>query len=360
MRRVILRTLSFFRHGRAESDLEREIRSHLHLLEDGFIARGMSPEEARYAARRAFGGVEQVKERQRDERSFSWMRGLSLDFRLGYRMLIKYPGLTFVGGASIALGIAVGAVAFEFLTQAIAPTIPLPDGGRIVALRLWDAETNREEPRALHDFLAWRGQLTAVEDSGAYRTIERNLALGDTPGEPIAIAEITASAFRVARVRPLIGRRLIDADERPGAARALVIGYSVWQRRFGGDRGIVGRAVRLGREPAEIVGVMPEGFGFPVAHAAWTPLRIAASGYAPRTGPEVRMFGRLAPGASIAQAQSELDTVVGRTVTASPSTHRHLRPDVTSYGMANADIDELGIGAAAFNAFGILFVLLVC
>jgi predicted permease len=360
MRRWILRALSFFRHGRADADLTREIRAHLQLIEDGFVARGMSPEEARYAARRAFGGVEQVKERQRDERSFAWMRGTSLDFRLGLRMLVKYPGLTFVGGVSIALGIAVGAAAFEFLTQAVAPKIPLPGGGRIVALDLWDTEANRGEPRALHDFLAWRGQLTAVEDLGAYRTSERNLGIGDAPGEPVAIAEISASAFRLVRVRPLMGRGLIDADERPGAPGTLVIGYTLWQRRFGSDANVVGRTVRLGHDAAEIVGVMPEGFGFPVAHAAWSPLRIPAPGYAPLGGPPVRMFARLASGAGVARAQSELDAVAARTAAASPKTHQHLRPSVTPYGRARAGIDELGISAAAFNAFVVLFVLLVC
>jgi hypothetical protein len=86
--RLFLRFLAFFRSGRAEADLAREISAHLKLLEDGFLARGMSAEDARYAARRAFGGVEQVKERQRDTRSFRWLGGASLDFKLGFRMLI--------------------------------------------------------------------------------------------------------------------------------------------------------------------------------------------------------------------------------------------------------------------------------
>ena len=95
-RRFFLRLVSLVRAGRAESELDREVRAHLRLLEDEFVARGISASDARYAAKRAFGGVEQAKEHQRDARSFRWLRGTALDFRLGFRMLIKYPGLTLV------------------------------------------------------------------------------------------------------------------------------------------------------------------------------------------------------------------------------------------------------------------------
>src|SRR5215207_4766313 len=106
-RRLVLRFFALFRSNRAEDDLAREIDAHLRLIEDEFVARGMSATDARAAARRAFGGVEQVKERQRDERSFRLLDCWWLDFKLGLRMLIKYPGLTIVGGLAIAFGVTV-------------------------------------------------------------------------------------------------------------------------------------------------------------------------------------------------------------------------------------------------------------
>src|SRR4029453_10971355 len=115
MRRTILRLLSSFRSSRAEQELAREVRSHLQLLEDQYIAKGMDTEEARYAALRAFGGVEQVKEQQREARMFRWLAGWPMDLRLGARMLVKYPGLTVVGGVAMAFAFWGGVVIFQVL-----------------------------------------------------------------------------------------------------------------------------------------------------------------------------------------------------------------------------------------------------
>src|SRR5687767_14160884 len=122
IRRFLLRFASFFRSGRAEADLAREIDAHLLLLEDKFRGQGMSAEEARFAARRAFGGVEQVKAHQRDTRSFRWLDDSRLDFKLGARMLIKYPGLSLVGGVAMAVALAIGAASFAFFYSYLYPT----------------------------------------------------------------------------------------------------------------------------------------------------------------------------------------------------------------------------------------------
>src|SRR5688572_14044300 len=110
IRRFLRRLLSLVRSDRAEHDLAREIDAHLQLLEDQFVAQGMSAGDARVAARRAFGGVEQAKEHQRDARSFRWLDDSWLDLKLGWRMLIKYPGLTCVSGVGIAIAIAIGTI----------------------------------------------------------------------------------------------------------------------------------------------------------------------------------------------------------------------------------------------------------
>jgi predicted permease len=148
----------------------------------------------------------------------------------------------------------------------------------------------------------------------------------------VNVAEINASAFRVAGVPPLLGRPLLDADEQPGAPDVVVLGYHVWQQRLGGRADVVGRDLQLGTVKATVVGVMPEGFAFPVNHSLWTPLRLRPSGYAPLEGAAVRVFGRLAPGATQAQANVEVVSLVERTRVSSPRTHEHLRPRVLAYG----------------------------
>ena len=109
-----------------------------------------------------------------------------------------------------------------------------------------NSATSQDERRMLHDFLGWRRDVRSVEDLGAYRTLERNLILGDARPEPVTVAEITASAFQLTRVPPLLGRPLLEADEQPGAPPVVVIGYSVWQQRFAGRPTSIGRTLQLG------------------------------------------------------------------------------------------------------------------
>ena len=291
-------------------------------------------------------------------RSFGWLSGASLDLRLGVRMMVKYPGLTVVGGLAMALAIWVGAGTFEFLTQMAYPRLPLPAGERVVALRQWDAEASRARLPEAQDVLAWREGLRRVVDVGGYRTSEHNLIAPGQPILPIEVAEMSAAGFRVARVAPLMGRPLVEEDERPGAPAVLVLGHEPWQRRFGGDPTIVGRQVRLGREVRTVVGVMPEDFAFPIAHDYWVPLRLDPSAVG---GPELRAFARLAPGASLDEAQAELAAVGRRTAEARPASHAHLRPQVLPYARSFLDMSGAeSAGVMAMNLFLVLLLALVC
>ena len=254
------------------------------------------------------------------------------DYKLAVRMLFKYPGLTIAGGLALAIAIGIGAGWYDFSRDFFRPTLPLPDGSRIVEVEMRNALGTEDERRLLHDFLEWRQHARLIEDLGAYRTLERNLILGDARQEPVTVAETTASAFRVARVAPHLGRPLLDADDAPGAPPVVVLGYSVWQQRFGGRADILGQTVQLGRATTLVVGIMPEGFSFPVNHRLWVPLRLSASGYAPLEGPAVRVFGRLAAGATQEQAHAEVSALTARVKAASPHTHEHLRPRVLAYG----------------------------
>jgi putative ABC transport system permease protein len=259
-----------------------------------------------------------------------------LDVKLGARMLIKYPGLALVGGVGMAVAIAIGAGFFNATAALAGSRLPLDEGDRIVSITTWDAETSEREGRVLHDFAAWRGELRTVRELGAFRSIGRNLIIPGAQAEQVIVAQMTASGFRTARVRPLLGRHLVDDDEREGAPPVVVIGYDAWRTRFGGDPGIVGRDVRLGNGIHTVVGVMPEGFAFPVDHGFWTPLRADPSPWERRTGPYIRVFGRLAPGATLEQARAELAAAGARTAAAHPRTHARLRPRVLLY---TADVD---------------------
>ena len=254
------------------------------------------------------------------------------DYKLGLRMLLKYPGLTIAGGLALAIAIGIGAGWYDLTRDFLRPAIPLPDGDRIVEIEMRNRAGGGDERRLLHDFSTWQRDVRSVVDLGVYRTVERNLVLGDARPEPVTIAETTAAAFRLVRVPPLMGRPLLDADEQPGATPVVVLGYRAWQQQFNGRGDIIGQTVQLGKTTTTIVGVMPEGFAFPINHRLWVPLQLRASGYLPLEGPAVRVYGRLAPGATHAQASAELTALGERTAADSPRTHEHLRPRVLAYG----------------------------
>jgi len=254
------------------------------------------------------------------------------DYKLGFRMLLKYPGLTLAGGLALAIAIGIGAGWYDLSGDLFRPRLPLPEGDRIVEVEMRNAAASGDEHRLLHDFTTWRQALRTIDDLGAYRTIERNLSFGDARPEPVTVAETTAAAFAVTRVPPLLGRPLLASDEQPGAPPVVVLGYNVWRQRFGASADAIGRTVQLGRDTTTVVGVMPEGFAFPINHKLWVPLQLRPSGYAPLEGAPIRVFGRLAPGTTQAQAYAEVTTLTERVAAASPATHEHLRPRVLAYG----------------------------
>jgi putative ABC transport system permease protein len=281
-----------------------------------------------------------------------------LDVQLGVRMLIRYKGLTLAGGLALATAIGLGAGWHDVMRDQLHPTLPLPDGDRFVEIELRNVASSAGELRVLHDFLNWRKELRTIEGLGAYRTLERNLILADAPPEPVRVAEITASAFRVTRVPPLLGRPLFDADEQPEASPVVVLGHRVWQQQFGGRPDAIGRTLQLGRDRLTVVGVMPEGFAFPEDHKLWIPLPLRSSGYAPLEGPAISVFGRLAPGMRPPQATAEIAALTSRVAATSPATHQHLRPLVFPYGGAR-DLSGGSWIAFAVTHGPVLLVLIV-
>lgn len=258
-----------------------------------------------------------------------WTAVSWLDWKLGARLLVRYPALTIIGGLSLAAAIALGAVGIEVADELLYKRLPFPEGGRVVRLETQDTVASRVEPRVLHDFAIWRQSLKTVTELGAARVSERNVVTGEGRVESLRVAEITASAFPLTRVPPLLGRPLQPADELPDAEPVVVLGHDLWQRQFLGDRAIIGRVVTVGRTPRTVVGVMPPRFGFPRNQELWVPLAVQDA--APREGPAVQVFGRLADGASWADAAAELDVVSARLAADQPATHAHLQTRVRAF-----------------------------
>jgi predicted permease len=279
-----------------------------------------------------------------------------LDWKLGVRMLLKHPALTIIGGLSLAAAIAIGAVGIEIAGELLYKRLPFDEGSRVVRLETLDAAASRVEPRVLHDFAIWRLSLETVVELGAARLSERNVLTGQGRVESLRVAEITASAFPLTRVPPLLGRPLLPTDETQGAEPVVVLGYDVWQRQFLRDPAIIGRAVTVGRTARTVVGVMPPRFGFPHNQQVWVPLQVQDG--APREGPAVQVFGRLADGASWQDAAAEFDVVSARLTADQPATHAQLRTRVRAFA-GRTPGDPLQLKDLAVHAIVLLLLAAV-
>jgi putative ABC transport system permease protein len=280
-----------------------------------------------------------------------------LDWKLGARLLLKYPALTIIGGLSLAAAIAIGAVGIELADELLYKRLPFDEGGRVVRLETQDVAASGVEQRVLHDFAVWRRSLKTVAELGAARVSERNVLTSEGRVEALRVAEITASAFPLTRVPPLLGRPLQPADEMPSAEPVVLLGYDVWQRQFLHDPAIIGRVVTVGRTARTVVGVMPPRFGFPHNQQVWVPLPVQDA--PPREGPAVQVFGRLADGASWQDAAAELDVVSARAAADQPTTHAQLRTRVRAFA-GRTPGDPLRLEDLAVHAIVLLLLGAVC
>jgi putative ABC transport system permease protein len=344
----------------AESRIDDEIRFHIEMETERLVReQKLDRDEARRRALVTFGGVQQHRETLREGRGTAWLGGLSLDLKLGVRMLVKYPGLTVVGGLAMAFGIWFGAVTFHMFGIITTTKLPLPDGNRIVKIHSWDMKTQQDEYRVLYDYQRYRG-LRSITDLGAYRNASANVVGADGNAQPAAAAEVTASAFRIAPTPPLHGRVLNAADERPGAPSVVLLGYTVWRDRFEANPQVVGRNIQIGTSFATVVGVMPEGYAFPVSHELWLPLSTEVPGVDPRRGMSITVFGRLAPGMSVGNAQTEVAALAKAIAIEHPTTHAQLRAHVIPYTHDSVDNAEMTQVRALSSLFVVMLVGVVC
>jgi putative ABC transport system permease protein len=303
---VIARIRHFVRPAAGDAEFDQELELHLAAAEEDKVRRGMSREQARREARLELGGAAQLREAARAARGLPWLETLWLDARLGLRMLRRSWGLTLVGGLAMAVTIGLGASIFTIWDTVTVTTLPLDEGDRVVALQTFDKASQRvRRDTPLPDFRRWRDTMTSVEHASAMRPFDPAVIARDDAFDAVLAAEMTASAFKLARVQPLLGRPLLEDDEREDAEPVAVIGYRLWQEGFSSDPAVLGQRIQIGDTPHVVVGVMPEAFRFPVNQRLWTPLRRGpADG-----GPDAFVFARLAPGATLERAQAEVATL---------------------------------------------------
>ena len=224
------------------------------------------------------------------------------DLRLGARQLIRTPGATLTALTALAVGIGLSGMMFSLIRGGLLPTLPVPNGERVVRVQLEDAPT----PPELYTY--WNERQGSFEGLGASADQSVSLIIDGVGGEPIFAAAIDLGTLPLLSTSPIMGRSFVAADAVPGAPRVALIGYDVWQSRTDADPNVLGRTIRMNGEPATIVGVMPEGFGFPFAHQLWTPLHVE-SYEAESRNESLYIYGLLREGITNAAAAAELSAL---------------------------------------------------
>jgi predicted permease len=322
---VLHRFYNVLRPDRSEPDLAREVSSHLRLLEDDFQRRGLSAEDARLAARRAFGGIDQLKEHHRDARSFRWLNDASRDLRYACRTLRRTPAFSAVAALTLALGIGANTAIFTLADAVLLRTLPVKEADRLVVL---DVITQRGEQNnvsyPLFDYLrgdrtTFSGMFAALDGANQVDMIGPDAADG---AEPVSLQLVSADYFSVLGTGLVLGRAFAADDDRPGSPRAVaVLSFDFWTRGFAANPAIIGRDVFLKSQSFTIVGVTSRGFfGESVGRAPdiWVPLTWQPQfdrGMSLLDRPNVgwlRVMGRLAPGMTRDQAAAALRVSLAR------------------------------------------------
>jgi putative ABC transport system permease protein len=302
---------NLLRRNRVERELNDEIESFTALLNEEKVAQGMSPDDARRAARQEFGRVDHVKEDVRDVRAGAWLDVLRRDVRFGVRTLIRRPGFAIVAVLTLGFGMGATTAVFSLIDGVLLKPLPFREPERLVTV--WETRPRFNLARieaAPLNYVDWTREVRAFDSLAAYVNGFVNLTGAGTP-ERLAIAQVTPNLLPMLGVEPVVGRWFAPPEGAPGRTTAVILSYGLWQRRFGADRGIIGQTIRLDGEPHLVVGVMPRGFQFPrEVIQAWTPVDFRAGwGVQSRGTFYLNVVGRLKAGVSVESANAELDAV---------------------------------------------------
>ena len=252
------------------------------------------------------------------------------DLRYGARKLVLAPGFAAVSVVTLALGIGLTTTMFSIVYGALMRGLPFKDGDRIVAIQRTNPVRGWERmPVSQHDLVDYRAQARSFEGLAGYYTGTMNVSGTEKP-ERFSGGFLSANLFDLIGVRPALGRTFRPGEDTPGAAPVAILSYDLWQSRYGGDRGIVGKVIRINSEPYEVVGVMPERFAFPASEKLWVPLRQPLS--AKRgDGQDVNVVAKLRPGVSVERANVEMAAIARRLATQYPESNRDLSARVKSF-----------------------------
>jgi predicted permease len=325
-RRIVARLRNLFANQRAEGELAREVASHLTLLADDFERGGMSPEEARLAARRAYGGVEQAKQAHRDERSLLWVEQTMQDLRYGLRTLSKSPGFTITAVLTLALGIGACTAVFSLVNAVLIRSLPYGDPSRLVYL--YTPNPQFKLPAEVFDptyadFFDLKRGTHSFQDMTTFGQSVFSVALQGA-SERVSAARVDGDFFRTFQSAPELGRAITSDDNQLGHEKVAVISRALWQSMFGMAPDVLHRSLMLDGKNYQIIGVMPSGFEYPhktdLAYGesqckttqVWVPLALTPQQIADRDNSSGNTVARLRPGVSITQAQAEMASIMVR------------------------------------------------
>ena len=322
--KLSLRFRSLLKRGRVEQELSEELRFHLEKLTAENVAKGMTPEKARYAALRELGGLEQIKEECRDMRRVDWIENCLQDARYGVRMLARNRSFAVVAILTLALGIGANTAIFSVVYAVLLRPLPFVAPDQLMSVVSTRLRGNVPDNASYPDFADWTAQNHVFSQMAAYDTDNFTLT-GQAEAMHIQGAVVSADLFSLLGVKPVLGRAFLpDEDKLPAAngAFAIILSHRLWRERFGADPGIVGRSIEIDNRNFTVVGVMPAGFQFPIqAEPAdfWMAMAInfvTAPGepsMADQRGAHfLDVIARLKPHVTRAEAQAEMSTIVSR------------------------------------------------
>ena len=320
LRILLFRLRALVRSRQMDREIDDEIASHLAEATEEYVRQGLSPEEARRAAQRSFGGVAQAKEVYREVRSFMWLEELPRDVRHALRTLRKSPAFTMAAAATLALAIGANTAMFSVLNAVLLRPLPYRSPEQLAMLWTEDPTQNLREGRsALWDVEQWRSQSQSFADMATFDAVSRTLT-GADGAEQIVGASISPNLLSLLGIHPVQGRSF-STEEAEQRQRLVLISHRFWQARFAGSHDALGATLVLDGLPSQIIGILPAGFQIARLDAdVWEPHPTRQS---VRGGETWFVIGRLRPTVTFEQAQAEMSAIARRLNDQLPATERN-------------------------------------